>query len=304
VRRHAGCARGGLRPEVVLVQQHHVAGAALDEVEGGCSSQPAGTNYDNICLVDDLIDLHTHILPDIDDGVATMEEASELARRAAADGVTAIAATPHVRDDYPTTPVQMESAVTALRGVLRAAGIPVEILPGGEIALDRLDRLDRDELLRFSLAQSRRYLLIEFPYVGWPLALETSLWKIRAAGLAPVIGHPERNREVQERPDRLAPVVAAGALVQITAASLDGRLGPSSRAAARALLKDGNAHVLASDAHGAAIREAGLADAVAALADADLARYLTEDVPAAIVAGDPIPVPPVRRTRGLLRRRA
>jgi hypothetical protein len=70
------------------------------------------------------------------------------------------------------------------------------------------------------------------------------------------------------------------------------------------LLKDGNAHVLASDAHGAAIREAGLADAVAALADADLARYLTEDVPAAIVAGDPIPVPPVRRTRGLLRRRA
>jgi protein-tyrosine phosphatase len=250
-----------------------------------------------------MIDLHTHILPGLDDGVASVGEACELARRAAADGVTVIAATPHVRDDYPTTPAQMEAAVDDLRRELVGADIAVEVLPGAEIALDRLPRLDREELLRFSLAQSKRYLLIEFPYVGWPLALETSLWKIRAAGLTPIIGHPERNRDVQERPDRLAPVVAAGALVQVTAASLDGRLGPSSRAAARALLKDGNAHVLASDAHGAAIREAGLADAVAALDDAELARYLTEDVPAAIVAGDAIPMPPVRRTRGLLRRR-
>jgi protein-tyrosine phosphatase len=222
-----------------------------------------------------------------------------------ADGITAIAATPHVRDDYPTTPAQMEAAVRDLRRELRVADIAVEILPGGEIALDSLGLLDREDLLRFSLAQSGRYLLVEFPYVGWPLALETSLWKVRAAGLVPIIAHPERNREVQERPDLLAPLVAAGTLVQVTAASLDGRLGRSSQRAAQALLKDGTAHLIASDAHGSAIREAGLADAFAAVGDVQLARYLTEEVPAAIVAGDALPIRPVRtRTRRLSRRRA
>jgi protein-tyrosine phosphatase len=252
-----------------------------------------------------MIDLHAHILPGLDDGVSTVEEACELARRAAADGVTAIAATPHVREDYPTTPAQMEAAVGALRQKLRVADIAVDILPGGEIALDRLSLLDREDLLRFSLAQSGRYLLVEFPYVGWPLALETSLWKVQAAGLVPIIGHPERNREVQERPGLLAPIVAGGTLVQVTAASLDGRLGRSSQRTALALLKDGAAHLIASDAHGAAVREAGLADAVAAVDDAPLARYLTEEVPAAIVAGGTLPMRPDRTTtRGLWRRRA
>jgi protein-tyrosine phosphatase len=244
-----------------------------------------------------MIDLHAHILPGLDDGVATVEEACELARRSAADGVTAIAATPHVREDYPTTPAQMEAGVRNLRHELRAAGVEVEILHGGEIALDRLFLLDKGELLRFSLAQSGRYLLVEFPYGGWPLALETSLWKIQTAGLVPIIAHPERNREIQERPDRLGPAVAAGALVQLTAASVDGRLGRPSRIAARALLNDGYAHVLASDAHGPGVRETGLADAVAAVADSALARYLTVDAPAAIVAGDPLPPPPPRRRR-------
>jgi protein-tyrosine phosphatase len=157
-----------------------------------------------------VIDLHAHIVPGVDDGVATVEEALELARRAAAEGVTMIAATPHVRDDYPTTSEQMEAGVGHLRGELRQAGVAVELLPGSEIALDRLGRLGKEELLRFSLAQSRRYLLVEFPYSGWPLTLERSLWAIEAAGLVPILAHPERNREVQERPDRLAPLVGAG----------------------------------------------------------------------------------------------
>jgi protein-tyrosine phosphatase len=109
---------------------------------------------------------------------------------------------------------------------------------------------------------------------------------------------------VQERPGLLAPLIAAGTLVQVTAASLDGRLGPSSQRAAQALLKDGTAHLIASDAHGPAIREPGLADAFAAVGDVALARYLTEEVPAAIVAGDPLPMRPARPARGLWRRRA
>lgn len=251
-----------------------------------------------------MIDLHAHILPGLDDGVATVDDACELARRAAAEGITAIVATPHVRDDYPTTPEQMEAGVGSVRRALQDAAVALEILPGGEIALDRLEQLGRDELLRFSLAQSRRYLLVEFPYLGWPLSLERALWKVRTAGLVPVIAHPERNPEVQKRPARLAPLIAAGALVQITAASVDGRSGRSSRKAANELLKEGWAHVLASDAHGADIRETGLTDAVASVGDTALARYLTVDAPAAIVAGDALPTRPGRKKRSLRLRRA
>jgi len=251
-----------------------------------------------------VIDLHSHILPGLDDGVATVEEARQLAKRAAAEGVTAIAATPHVRDDYPTTAEQMEDGVATLRDDFRAAGIGVDVLHGGELALEEVTRLEQDELRRFSLAQSNRYLLLEFPYTGWPLMLESVLAKVQTAGLIPILAHPERNREVQERPERLEAIVAGGTLVQVTAASLDGRLGKSSQRTARTLLEHGAVHLLASDAHGPSIREAGLAAAAAALRDEALARHLTTDAPAAIVAGDPLPRRPLpQRRRPSFRRR-
>ena len=248
-----------------------------------------------------VIDLHSHILPGLDDGAQTIEQSRDLARRAAHDGVTAIAATPHVREDYPTTAEQMESAVAALRADFAANGISVDVLHGGEIALHQLPRLDNEELARFSLAQSGRYVLVEFPYSGWPQGLEEGLFAVILAGQAPVLAHPERNRDVQRDPRRLQPLVDAGMVVQVTAASLDGRLGRSSKAAAERLLELGLAHLLASDAHTPDIRETGLTGAAAAVGDDGLARYLTEDAPAAVVAGEPLPKrPSVRRKRRLL----
>jgi protein-tyrosine phosphatase len=251
-----------------------------------------------------VIDLHSHILPGLDDGVRTIEEARELARRAAAEGVRAIAATPHVRADFPTRAEQMEERVAELRRDFAEQGIPVEVLHGGEIDLSFRPTLESDQLSRFTLAQNGVHLLLEFPYRGWPDDLGESLLELVELGTVPVLAHPERNAEVQASPERLADLVRLGVLVQLTAASLDGRLGRSSREAARRLLELGLAHLLASDAHTPEIREVGLSAAVAAIGDEALARYLTEEAPAAIVAGEPVPEPPrPRKRRRLLSRR-
>ncbi|MFL6012316.1 MAG: CpsB/CapC family capsule biosynthesis tyrosine phosphatase, partial [Gaiellaceae bacterium] len=93
-----------------------------------------------------MIDLHTHILPGLDDGVATVDEARELARRATAEGVTVVAATPHVRDDYPTTVTQMVEAVDSLREDFARQGLQIAVLRGGEIAIDRLPQIAEPDL--------------------------------------------------------------------------------------------------------------------------------------------------------------
>jgi protein-tyrosine phosphatase len=117
-----------------------------------------------------------------------------------------------------------------------------------------------------------------------------------------VIAHPERNAEVQEDPEELRSLVDAGALVQVTAASLDGRAGRSSQATAFELIRRGLVHVLASDAHDASVREGGLGPAVETLGDPAVARYLTRDVPLAIITDAPLPRRPKARRRRLFRR--
>lgn len=244
-----------------------------------------------------MIDLHSHILPGLDDGARTVEDARELALRAAAEGVTAIAATPHVRDDYPTRPAEMERGVAGLREDFVKQRIDVEVLHGGELDLGMLSVLDDDDLRRFTIAQSGRYLLLEFPYSGWPAGLEETVYGLGLRGFVPVLAHPERNREVQGDPGRLREAVRVGALVQLTAASVDGRIGRSAEKAAQRLLELGLAHLLASDAHTPEIREAGLAGAAEAVADDALARYLTVDAPTAVVAGETLPDAPRRARR-------
>jgi protein-tyrosine phosphatase len=244
-----------------------------------------------------VIDLHSHILPGLDDGSRTVEDARALARRAAEDGVTAIAATPHVRSDFPTQPEEMERGVLRLREDFVQQGIHVDVLHGGEIDLGSLGSLDEDHLRRFSVARSERYLLLEFPYSGWPSGLAETVYGLALRGFTTLLAHPERNRAVQADPGRLGEVVRLGALVQLTAASVDGRIGRSSQRAANRLLERGLAHVLASDAHTPDTRDAGLADAADALGDDGLAAYLTTEAPEAIIAGETVPAPPRRAAR-------
>ena len=243
-----------------------------------------------------MIDLHSHVLPRLDDGATNLHEALEMCRAAARDGVEILAATPHVRFDYPTTPEEMQSRLADLQ--IAAEGI-IRLVPGGELDLAELDR-PVEELRAFGLAGNPRFLLVETPYVGWPLDIAQRLHLVSAAGMTPVLAHPERNPEVQARPELLQPLVELGALVQLTAASVDGRLGKRARLASRELLDRRLAHLVASDGHAPAVREIGLSRAVEALGDAALGEWLTAGVPGAIVHGGTLPPRPGRR--GLFRR--
>jgi protein-tyrosine phosphatase len=246
-----------------------------------------------------MVDLHSHILPGVDDGARSLKESVEVAIAAARDGITVMAATPHVRDDFPTAVATMERLVLELNEALREKGTELQILGGAEIAISSLNALDADELRRFGLGGNPRYLLVEFPYFGWPLSLEAEIWNYEERGIRLVLAHPERNPEVQFDPSMIAPFVAAGALVQLTAASLDGRLGRSNKRTAHRLIAADCAHLIASDAHWPGLRRVGMSSAAAAVGDARLANWLTHEVPAAIVENSPIPARPPSRSGSL-----
>jgi protein-tyrosine phosphatase len=250
-----------------------------------------------------LIDLHSHILPGLDDGAETMDDSIAIARGAVADGIVAIAATPHVREDYATTADAMELGVKKLRAALENEGLEIELLPGGEVSLEQLDRLSHDELRRFGLGGNTKYLLVETPYSDWPPAFGDIVTRLASFGMRPVIAHPERNSAIQADLAKVAGLVDAGALIQVTAASLDGRLGARTRASARKLVDAGLVHLVSSDAHTAGIREVGLSRARKVIGDDQLGGWLTESVPAAIVRDEPLPARPTPSKRpGLLTR--
>jgi protein-tyrosine phosphatase len=252
-----------------------------------------------------VIDLHSHVLAGVDDGARTLDESLGILRAAAEDGITRIAATPHVRADYPTSPETMEQGVDALNRAAREAGVPIEVLPGGELDLELAAGLDDATLRRFGVGGNPAVLLLECPYYGWPLDLRDFVFRLEMRGFSALLAHPERNPDVQADPELLRPLVDAGVLVQITAASVDGRLGSGARRTSRALLDAELVHLIASDAHAPELRAVGMAAAAAAVADDDLARWLTEDVPAAVVSGSELPtrpMPPRRRSLGLRRR--
>jgi protein-tyrosine phosphatase len=246
-----------------------------------------------------MIDLHSHVLPGIDDGPRTLEESVEMARAMAADGVTLVAATPHVRDDYPTPVDVVEGGVRELRAALAEAGVAIEVRPGGEVAVDWADRADVGDLRGYGLAGNPGAILVEFPYLGWPLELGMVCNRLLGEGMTPILAHPERNDRVQAQPERLDELVARGVLVQLTASSVTGRRGSRSRKAADQLLDAGLAHLVSSDAHRAPGPGSRLSDAAAALNDPALAHWLLHDVPAALVAGGPIPDRPNAKRRRL-----
>lgn len=248
-----------------------------------------------------MIDLHSHILPGIDDGARTLADSVEIARAALEDGITVIAGTPHVRDDWPTDADTMEQGVAQLRAELAAAGLPLDVRAGGEIALDWTVKLSVDELRRFGLGGSR-YLLVETPYYGWPLQLPDLLLSLRDQGLVPVLAHPERNVDVQVMPERLVPLAQAGIVVQVTAASVDGRVGRRAADCGRRLIREGVAHLLASDAHHASVRAVGMSTAVKEVGGGALGEWLTREVPAAILADAELPPRPNLARRGWISR--
>jgi protein-tyrosine phosphatase len=248
-----------------------------------------------------LIDLHCHILPAIDDGPATIEQSVAMARAAHAAGTSAIVATPHVSWRYANDARTIAGRVAELNARLSAERIPLTVHTGAEIAMTHIAELDREELARLRLGGGP-WLLIEPPFTPVVSGLELLLAELRSAGHRIVLAHPERCAGFRRDRRALLALVAAGALTSITAGSLTGRFGGEVRRFAMSLAAEGLMHNVASDGHDVAHRPPSIAAELAQAGIEELAGWLTQDVPAAILSGAEIParpasVEPPRRRR-------
>jgi protein-tyrosine phosphatase len=236
------------------------------------------------------------VLPGIDDGPDSDAGALALARAAVALGTHVIVATPHRSPRWPTEPAAVTAGAERLAGLLHAAGIELELYTGAEIALEEAARLDDRTLSELALGHGQ-HLLLESPHGPAGDRLERTVSELLARGHGIVLAHPERSPVFQDRPRRLRELVAAGALCSITAGALEGHFGPASQWFALELLRDGLVHSLASDAHAAGGRPPGLQAGLDAAARhlpgvVRQTRWLTNEVPAAILAGEPLPARP------------
>lgn len=246
-----------------------------------------------------MIDLHTHILPGVDDGVETDDEAVEFARCAVHDGVRVIVATPHCRDGFHQNDRRsVLDGVARLRERLDREGVGVRIEPGAEVHLcpDLVERV-RDGRAP-TLADNGRTLLLELSLSQYPVELENVVFQLRLAGIDTVFAHPERIRFFQDDVARYERVVRLGAYGQITTGSILGTFGRTARDFSTELLCKGLVHVVASDAHNVRGRPPTLTAAVAAaerLVGGRRARAMVQEAPAALLAGREPELPPVER---------
>ena len=254
-----------------------------------------------------MIDLHTHVLPGIDDGPDDLPATLAMVRAAAQAGTEALVATPHVREDHPRVrPQEVPRRVRSLQQQLRREGLGVRVLPGGELALSAMVDLPDRELRWITLGGSERYLLVETPFGALPSVFEELIGGLQHRGFDVVLAHPEHSRSFQEDPERLHAVVERGVMLQLTAASFAAPAKSRSGKLAHAALRGGWAHVIASDAHSAWWRppdlNPGLEAARQALPAASTELdWMVTDVPLAIVEGRDVPPRPPRpaiRRRG------
>lgn len=244
-----------------------------------------------------MIDLHIHLLPGMDDGPGTLDEAVEMCRICQEEGIRTLVATPHmIREVYDNRREEIIAAAAALNRELPARGLSVEVLPGADVRLDfdTVDRLDRGELV--TINDGNRFLLLEFP--DTPHSRETArvVAALKRRGVTPILSHPERNPFFQDHPQALYDLVYSEVLVQITGRSLLGGFGLDVQGFTERLLEHRLVHLLASDAHAPDLRRPGLRAAVARAAERigeQEARALVEANPAAVLAGTlpPIPTP-------------
>lgn len=208
-----------------------------------------------------MIDIHSHILPGVDDGAKTEEDSIEMAKVAVEEGVTKIVATPHHKNrHFENYKDEIASNVKVLNALFEENGIPLEVVPGQEVRIygEVLEDYRNGEIQSIN---DTDYVLIEFPYSSVPQFAEQLLYDMQVNGLRPIIVHPERNRELMENHDRLYELVMNGALTQITAASIIGRFGKKIAQFTHQIIEAQLTHFIASDAHNTTTRGFYLQDA-------------------------------------------
>jgi protein-tyrosine phosphatase len=255
-----------------------------------------------------MIDLHAHILHNLDDGPKTLEESLEMCRIAHRDGIRTIIATPHILNGiYETSWETILSRVHELNEALRECGIQCELrTPNSElIVLPGADVYFCSEILQFcergmtgTVNNKGKYMMIELPQQEVPSKAEDLFFRLQAKGIIPIISHPERNMGIRQRPERYYQMVRMGCLGQVTAMSLTNGFGGSVRHLAEKLMSHRLVHFIASDAHSVDGRRPVLSSGVKAatkIVGEDEARRMVAEYPQAVLEGrrpevpDPIP---------------
>jgi len=249
-----------------------------------------------------MIDIHSHILPGIDDGVKTEDEAVEFARMAQEDGIEIIVATPHCKDSFYENDREIVlREVERLRARLRAEGVAIRLEPGGEVHIcpDLVQRVADGRAP--TLMDNGRTLLLELSLTQYPVELENLVFELKLAGLEVVFAHPERIRYFQDDISRYEAVIHQGATGQITTGSTLGVFGRDVHEFSEELLTKGLVHVLASDAHNMRGRPPVLHEAVEACAEwigEARALAMVRDAPQALLDGRTPELPEVDAPRG------
>lgn len=245
-----------------------------------------------------MIDIHSHILPEVDDGAKSWEIAEEMCRMAAADGIEHMVATPHANDRFRYDRAYLQGILQELRD---RVGVSPKLSLGCDFHLsyDNLqDALVHPE--KYTI-EGTKYLLVELSNYSVPLQIGESYSQLGDKGIIPVITHPERNPILQQSRRRVLEWVEMGCVVQITANALTGSWGERAWRTAEWLLEHDAVHVIATDAHDVKHRRPILSAArkeVAETCGTEVADALVDGNPRAIVNGQPLPYfpDPVTRT--------
>ncbi|WP_342513181.1 CpsB/CapC family capsule biosynthesis tyrosine phosphatase [Sporosarcina sp. FSL K6-1522] len=196
-----------------------------------------------------MIDMHSHVLFGVDDGPETIEESVRIVQKAVEEGISNMIVTPHAfSPHYHVSKEDIEGKISLLMNVIREVSIPLTIHAGQEVRLhDKIiDALKAGEAM--TLAGSK-YLLLELPSHAVPAYTVPVIEQLLAEGVIPIIAHPERNRAIAEKPDRLQRLIQRGALAQVTAGSLSGHFGKHVQKLALRLVQANLIHTYGSDVH-------------------------------------------------------
>ena len=236
-----------------------------------------------------MIDIHCHILPEVDDGPKSWDACVQMCRTAVADGITHMVATPHANDRYHYDREYLKGLVDHLQ---KLVGDSLKISLGCDFHLS-YDNV-QDALanpLRYVI-DSTRYLLVEFSNYSIPEQMTESFRKLWDKGMTVIVTHPERNPILRDNPQRIAEWAEQGCVIQVTGSALTGFWGERSRRVAEWLLENQAVHVLATDAHDTQKRVPILSTARHAAADIcgeDIAEALVESNPRAVINNEPLP---------------
>lgn len=238
-----------------------------------------------------MLDLHCHMLPNIDDGPQSLAESLEMARMAVANGITHTIVTPHIHlGRYDNDRHTIRKALDSFKQHLEQESIPLTLGMAAEVRIDpqMIPMIEQERIPWLGRCEDYRYLLLELPHSHIPIGTARLIHWLLKRKIRPIIAHPERNKAVIRNLKAIAPFVNAGCLLQITAGSVAGSFGLYARKRARQLLKRRWVHLIATDAHNTKVRTPDLQagqNAAAAIIGETESRALVLDNPKRILEG-------------------